>query len=271
VSTKPPSPGSPDDGDPAAMDQEAHRAADRAIPSPQLGSFDSEGLDPLGRLLLASESVASVLHRAAAYAKGSIPAAQEASVTLATGPRRATAAWTGLTAFELDECQYGLGYGPCLEAADTGHAVLIADTATDTRWPAFANLAARQGVRSVLSVPIPVGGTARAALNLYSATAGAFNDPLVAATAAHTAGQTAAVIANMHDLETARTEIANLQLALASRAVIEQAKGVLMGIHGYDADQAFQVLSTRSQHTNTKVREIAAQVLAHVRRAGPST
>ena len=252
------------EGDPAAMDQETRRAARARVPTPPLGSVDSEGVDALGRLLLGSESVASVLHRAASFAQRSLPVAEEASVTLATGPRRASAAWTGLLAFELDECQYGLGYGPCLEAASTGRAVIISDTATETRWPTFTGLAARQGVSSTLSVPIPVGDSAQAALNLYSTTAGVFDDPLVVSRAMHTAGQAAAAIATMHDLDRARTEIANLQLALESRAGIEQAKGILMAIHGYDADQAFEVLSARSQNSNTKLRDVAAEIIRQV-------
>ncbi|SSC23485.1 GAF-ANTAR transcription anti-termination regulator [Klenkia terrae] len=257
-------------GDPADMDDETHRAARNQVPTPQLGTVDSEGVDALGRLLLGSESVASVLHRAASYAQRTLPVAEEASVTLTTGPRRASAAWTGLMAFELDECQYGLGYGPCLEAAVTGRAVVISDTATETRWPAFAELAARQGVASTLSVPIPVGDSAQAALNLYSTSTAAFDDPLLVSKAMHTAGQAAAAIANMHDLDRARTEIANLQLALESRAGIEQAKGILMAIHGYDADKAFEVLSHRSQNSNRKLRDIAAEMIDQVVREQPA-
>ncbi len=234
------------------------------MPGSPLGSVDGEGMDALGRLLLGAESVTSVLHHAASYAQRSLPVAEEASITLTTGARQASAAWTGLMAFELDECQYGLGYGPCLEAAATDRVVLIVDTRTETRWPAFVELAVRQGVASILSVPIPVGGAAKAALNLYSTTTAAFDDPRLVSQAMHTAGQAAAAIANMHDLDAARTEIANLQLALESRAGIEQAKGILMAIHGYDADEAFAVLSARSQNTNTKLRDVAAEIIRQV-------
>ena len=272
VTSNHPPTGSPDDdGDPAAMDREAHRAARAPIDPAQVGSVDVEGLDSLGRLLLRSESVTSVLHRAASFAQRSIPAAEEASVALTTGPRRASAAWTGLMAFELDECQYRLGYGPCLEAATAGTAVLLADAGTETRWPGFVHLARRQGVASVLSVPVPVGDTARAALNLYSTTAEAFSSPLVVSQAMRVAGQTATAIANMHDLDTARTEIEHLQIALASRAGIEQAKGVLMALHGYDAEAAFHVLSTRSQRTNTKLADVAAHIVAQTRAVAPDT
>ncbi|WP_369800057.1 GAF domain-containing protein, partial [Modestobacter sp. Leaf380] len=177
-------------GDPDTLDRETHRAAGQPITSPQLGSVDVAGLDALGRLLLGSESIASVLHRAASYAHRALSVAQEVSVSLISGGHRASAAWTGLLAFELDECQHGTGYGPCLEAARTGTIVVIEDTATETRWPEFVALAARQGVGSTLSVPIPIAGDAQAALNLYAATAGAF-EPLAVAGARHVAGQVA--------------------------------------------------------------------------------
>ncbi|KQS68259.1 hypothetical protein ASG41_04385 [Modestobacter sp. Leaf380] len=141
-------------GDPDALDRETHRAAGQPIASPQLGSVDVAGLDALARLLLGSESIASVLHRAASYAHRALSMAQEVSVSLISGGHRASAAWTGLLAFELDECQHGTGYGPCLEAARTNRVVVIEDTATETRWPEFVALAARQGVGSTLSVPI---------------------------------------------------------------------------------------------------------------------
>ena len=195
---------SPQQGSPGGLDGGGRGAADGSSAAPQPESADTAGLDSLDQILLRSESVASVLHRAAALAQRSLPAAAEASVTLSTAPRRVTAAWTGLMAYELDECQYGLGFGPCLEAAESGHLVLVAETQTEDRWPAFTPLALRQGARSILSVPIPIGDEARAGLNLYSTSAGAFDDNRVIAQAERLAGQAGAAIGNMHDLATAR-------------------------------------------------------------------
>ncbi|WP_369800062.1 ANTAR domain-containing response regulator [Modestobacter sp. Leaf380] len=73
----------------------------------------------------------------------------------------------------------------------------------------------------------------------------------------------------MHDLETARSEVTNLQAALQTRAGIEQAKGILMAVHGCSAEEAFAILSKESQDTNTKLREVAEQVVARMR--GQST
>jgi hypothetical protein len=65
-----------------------------------------------------------------------------------------------------------------------------------------------------------------------------------------------------------REELAGLRLALESRAVIEQAKGVLMATAGCSADEAFELLRRQSQHENRKLRDIAAEVVAAQRRAG---
>jgi AmiR/NasT family two-component response regulator len=60
----------------------------------------------------------------------------------------------------------------------------------------------------------------------------------------------------------ARSEADQLRTALLSRAVIDQAKGLLMGLHGIDADQAFALLARQSQQENVKVHAIAARLLA---------
>jgi AmiR/NasT family two-component response regulator len=55
-----------------------------------------------------------------------------------------------------------------------------------------------------------------------------------------------------------------LQRAPESRGVIDQAKGILMGRHGLSAEDAFDLLSQRSQHSNRKVRDIAQEIVAQV-------
>ncbi|MCO7218375.1 ANTAR domain-containing protein [Klenkia sp. PcliD-1-E] len=67
------------------------------------------------------------------------------------------------------------------------------------------------------------------------------------------------------ELDDLRAEVRQLREALAYRAVIEQAKGVLMAVHGCTAEAAFQILADQSQHTNTKVREVAQQLMDSVR------
>ena len=82
-------------------------------------------------------------------------------------------------------------------------------------------------------------------------------------TAAESAGADALLASTVDRL---RTELDGLRQAMASRAVIEQAKGILMAQHRCGPDQAFDLLRRASQHRNVKVSELAQKVRAH---AGP--
>jgi AmiR/NasT family two-component response regulator len=69
-------------------------------------------------------------------------------------------------------------------------------------------------------------------------------------------------VSNLYAYQSARDLAANLQTALESRAVIEQAKGILMERHNLTADQAFQLLARVSQTTNRKLRHVADDLVS---------
>lgn len=229
----------------------------------------AETADVLGRLLLAQESMRTVLQKVAEQARALIPGVAEASVTVVDGPTAFTASWTGLLAFELDETQYGLGYGPCLQAAMSSEAISITNMRAEQRWPQFTAQAVQQGALSSLSAPIPILHQAQAALNLYGISLDAFGADSVAA-AREFAGLAAVAISNMHSLGTTVRTVDDLHVAMESRAVIEQAKGILMGRHGLSGDESFALLSQQSQHHNRKVRDLAAELIASVYRPPPT-
>jgi hypothetical protein len=77
----------------------------------------------------------AMLQRVAELAKHVIPGVAEASVTLIANDKPTTAAYTGRLALDLDETQYGRGYGPCLEAAVGEEIREIIDARQETRWP----------------------------------------------------------------------------------------------------------------------------------------
>ncbi|SDN87836.1 GAF domain-containing protein [Klenkia soli] len=224
--------------------------------------------DALAGLLVADESMRSVLLRVAEVAVQTLADSSEASVTLVERGRPTSASWTGLLAFELDEAQFGLDHGPGLEAAVSGRALVVGDMRTEKRWPGFADLAVRQGALSSLSTPIPIQHGLRAALNLYSPEPDAYGEQQQALVR-DLAGVAAVAIGNMHSYDQVQRTAAKLQEAMASRATIEQAKGILMARHRIDAEEAFQVLSARSQHANRKVRDLAADIVAEFDGGGP--
>jgi GAF domain-containing protein len=177
------------------------------------------------------------------------------------GDHANTAAFSGSLAHQLDERQYEQGYGPCLDAAHAGEVVVIDDMATETRWPRFAPLAMKAGVRSSLSVGLPVQQHVIGALNVYSTAAFAFDND--AEELARTfAGYAAVALANASLFTSTADLAAQMQKAMESRAGIEQAKGIIMAQLHCDADTAFDVLTKRSQHANRKLRDVAADIIA---------
>ena len=210
----------------------------------------------LARITLADHSLDSVMERIAVLAKTSLGLNGEVSVTLVERGKPSTVAQTGALALELDERQYDRGYGPCLDCIDGGEPLMVSDMDREPRWPDWAKSAAALGASSSLSIPVPLQREVSAALNIYSLDRDAFDDAAVelASTFAAYAG---VALANMH-LYTAQGQVAEqLQQAMQSRAVIEQAKGILMGQRRCSAQEAFDLLVRLSQSTNRKLRDVA--------------
>jgi GAF domain-containing protein len=222
----------------------------------------AEALERLGRLSLRELSMEGLLQTVADLAKSVTPGNPEASVSLLVKDRPSTVASTGRLAVELDETQYERGHGPCLHAARTGELIEIADTRTEGRWRDYAQRAAQAGNLSSLSVPLVIDEDERVsgALNLYAREPHAFDED--SRSAAHAFGPYAAVaVGNMYAYQNARDMADNLQTALESRAIIDQAKGILMERLKLTADGAFQLLARVSMTTNHKLRDIADHVV----------
>lgn len=145
------------------------------------------------------------------------------------------------------------GEGPCLMSAQARTTVQVEDTATETRWPGYIDGARRLGVGSVLCLPLTVDGNHYGSMSLYAERSHVFSAEaavLGAMFAAHAA--TAMSRANQER---------QLRGALDTRDVIGQAKGILMERHHLSADEAFGVLVTLSQQTNTKLRVVAENLV----------
>ena len=219
----------------------------------------------LARLTLADHSVDSVMETIAVLTQRSVPGASDVSITLVERGSPKTVAFTGPLARRLDERQYERGYGPCLASVEGGEPVLIRSMDTDERWRDWAEEARAHGARCSLSIPVPLQREVMAALNMYGTHDDAFDDESVelASTFAAYAG---VALANMHLYEAQGQVAEQLQTAMQSRAVIEQAKGILMGQRRCSADEAFTLLVRLSQEANRKLRDVA-QALVDAPRA----
>jgi GAF domain-containing protein len=216
-----------------------------------------------GRIKLGETDLHGVLTRVAELARSALPGADEVSITLIRAGRAYTAAYTGEIALQLDERQYESQAGPCLQAAAEKVTVSVPDTATDTRWDGWAAKAAAAGVGSVLSVGLPILESVSGAVNIYGLQPAAFDDDMVLL-AQRFAGYAGVALANAHLHDSTANLAQHMQAAMESRAVIEQAKGIIMGERRCSADAAFAVLTRISQDSNRKLRDVAAALVAQV-------
>jgi GAF domain-containing protein len=216
----------------------------------------TEAFAQLGSIKLSETDLDGVLGTIADLTQRTLPGAAEVSVTLVgSGPGR-TATYTGEVALKLDEWQYEAGHGPCLEASAGAVSVSVPEMATETRWPDWAAVATNAGALSSLSIGLPVQDVVTGALNVYATTPHAFDNEAI--TVAETFSEYAAVaLANAHLYHATATLAEQLRAAMDSRAVIEQAKGIIMGDRRCTADEAFKLLVRLSQDTNRKLRDVA--------------
>ncbi len=236
---------------------------------------DSEPLDPtdafaeLGRIKLSETDLDGVLHKIAELAKRTIPGTDEVSVTLVRGERASTVAQTGELAVALDEVQYEHGHGPCLDASRSGDSLYLPNMDGETRWPRWTPRAIQAGVNSSLSIGLPIHETVSGALNVYATKPDAYDEDAIIL-AQTFAGYAAVALANAHLYDVTATLAQHMQAAMESRAVIEQAKGIIMGDRRCTADEAFRILSMLSQDTNRKVRDVAAALVARAQQPSGS-
>jgi GAF domain-containing protein len=196
-----------------------------------------------------------VLDHAVRVAQRTIPGAAEVSITMQNG-QPTTVAASGKFAVVADEQQYDTDQGPCLQALRRGEPVAVDDQSTESRWPQYSARAVEAGVGSSYSAPLIAGGQTIGAFNSYALTPQAFDDE-AKATADKLAAYAGAVLNNAALYFNASSRAGQMEQAMRSRAVIEQAKGILMGARRCDADEAFAILVGLSQHSHRKLHDVA--------------
>jgi GAF domain-containing protein len=225
----------------------------------------TEGIAELSRVLVNEEALDDTLHRVADLACRNIGGADLAGVTLLRDGKPTTAVFTDPASPEMDSAQYDTGVGPCLDAWRHQQVFRIDSTADDGQWPAFSQAAADHGIQSTISLPLAVRGNGIGALNLYSKQPAAFSDEDEQVGSLF-ADQASVALTNAQLYDSAYRLTQQLQEALTSRAVIDQAKGILMGQRGVGVDEAFTILRTTSQRENRKLRDIAQELVDRARR-----
>jgi hypothetical protein len=216
----------------------------------------SDAFAQLGRIKPREVSLRDMLQRVVDLAGSSIPGVTEASVTVVQGIDAHTPACTGGLALALDKSQYALGEGPCLQAAAATTIEFVSDMATESRWSGWTAGALRAGARSSLSIGLPAHATGGGALNLYAITPHAFDADTVAVGQAFASYATLAMANDyLNDAQMALSR--HVDAAMDREAVIEQAKGIIMGDRRCTPEEAFAGLTTMAHDTNRTVREVA--------------
>ncbi|MDQ3895834.1 MAG: GAF and ANTAR domain-containing protein [Actinomycetota bacterium] len=223
----------------------------------------AQALRALATFLVTDVTLGETLHRVAEVATDGIKGAEVAGIAMLDASGRATTAvYTDEESPQVDQAQYESGRGPCLDAWRQARTVRIDDmTMAADHYPEFARASLDHGIESTLSLGLVAGGKGVGALNLYARTTYAFTeaDEELGEEIAAAAG---AVLTNAHAYWSAFELSEGLREAMNSRAVIEQAKGILMaGSPTLDPDGAFDVLRRASQRENLKLREIAQRIV----------
>lgn len=206
--------------------------------------------------LLAQDSVTATLERITASATELVEGCDAAGILVLHGTRVESLAPTDPFVSDSDILQQQMGEGPCFDAARSsqGERVFrIADLTTEhQRWPAYAPRAHALGVGSMMGFLLFTDEEDLGALNFYSRKPGVFTPD------SETAGWLLASHAAVA-FSSARTH-AQMEQAVATRHIIGQAMGILMGTHHLTEDEAFDVLRRYSQESNTKLRDVARRV-----------
>ncbi|MEO6793723.1 MAG: GAF and ANTAR domain-containing protein [Mycobacterium sp.] len=229
-------------------------------------------LADLAGLVADTFGLEELLARVASYAVHAIPGAEGAGATLlrVDCPDNRVEAMAASAPFvhQIDEIQYvEVNEGPCITAALERRTVRSGSLGGEKHWPRFGPRVGRLGVHSVLSLPLLLPGQVVGAINVYAHSKDAFTQR-AAELGELFAAPAAVAVHNAQVLAQARTLTAQLQTALSSRPVIEQAIGILRARTGGSADEAFDLLRRISQAENTKLAVVARRIVDEaVRRA----
>jgi GAF domain-containing protein len=199
------------------------------------------------------QTTAEVLDRLVHAVLRAVPAADFAGVSIADRSGVHTMASTAPVVDVLDQAQYELQEGPCLDAMRTGGSVAVDDLRSEQRWPHFSPRALEQGVLAQMGIEIYHDRSSVGGLNLYACSPHAFDEETRHAVGLFVAHAALALDKSMC--------VSSLTAALQTRQTIGQAVGITMQRYGVDESTAFRYLVRISQHSNIKLRDVAQHVV----------
>jgi transcriptional regulator with GAF, ATPase, and Fis domain len=228
------------------------------------------GLKGVAGLVAGARGVIELLGDVAEFAAQAIPGVDGVGVALIAphdhAPHIQTCAATALFVHDIDTVQHEeLQEGPCLTCMESRRPCVSGSLGSDRRWPHFAGRVARMAVHSALSLPLTVGDDVIGAINAYARSRDAFGEHAVQL-GSQFAGPAAVSVYNAQLLAKAQERTKTLQRALDSRAVIDQAIGIIRSRSGVSAQAAFDRLTRLSQAENVKLHLVAERIVEEAAR-----
>ena len=163
---------------------------------------------------------------------------------------------------ELERNQEEQQAGPCRDAYETGEVVRVTDVREESaRWPEFSAAATRLAVAGVAGIPMRLADKIIGALNLYSPQPREWSDEDIAV-AGVLADVATSYVVNASKLRQQEQLTEQLQEALESRVVIEQAKGITAYKHAVTIEQAYQLMRRHARSNNASLRLVAEAIVA---------
>lgn len=207
----------------------------------------------LARATSGAWSASDILDSVTATAVDLIPGVDTAGILLIRGSAHESVSGTAQIPKQLDDLQMSLGEGPCMQAALDDTEVVTDDFRSEVRWPRYSPAALDIGVRSGLSFKMFTADRTAGALKLFGFQPHVWDDNDLAIGGILAAHATAAILANQHG--------DHLRAALRTRDQIGQAKGIIMERYDVDDLRAFEMMRQISQTTDTKLFDVARQVI----------
>ncbi|WP_217613806.1 ANTAR domain-containing protein [Cellulomonas sp. GbtcB1] len=220
-------------------------------------------LDEIQELLVSSVPVDSLLDAIVGHAARR--AGGSAAITVRLGRTSAVAAASDALAAACDRAEQEAGEGPCLDASREQRRITVPDVHDDPRWPAWREATLAAGFCATAALPAARHAEVDVdlAIDLYRPEPGEWGEDVLGDVARFADDAARAVAVAARAQEQRRTN-EDLRSAMAARAVIDQALGVVMAQNRCGPEEAFAILRRASQTRNQKMRDLAAAMVASV-------
>jgi len=167
---------------------------------------------------------------------------------------------SGESLLDVERTQETAQEGPCVDAFHTGEVQTTEDLQSEQRWPEYRPVAIASGFRAVAAIPLHAAEVGIGSLNLYATEAGPWADDTIR-NASLFADMASSYLANASDLQRSERMREQLEEALHSRIIIEQAKGLIAGAQQVSVDVAYQRLRTYTRKHNARLHDVANAVV----------